>query len=100
MRTPLPNRRSCETVKLQHGGMAAAYHVTVGFYPDGTAGEIFISTNKVGTAIDALARDIAVLMSLGLQHGCPLATMRHALTREADGAPSTIAGAVADKFTC
>ena len=60
---------------------------------------MFISTNKIGTAQDALARDIAILMSLALQHGCTLETIRDALTREADGAPSTIAGAVADKLT-
>ena len=58
----------------------------------------FISTNQVGTQLDALARDVAVLMSLALQHGCAIETIRHALTREAEGAPSTIAGAVADRL--
>ena len=98
-REPLPNRRECETVKLRHGNGRAAYHVTIGRYEDGRRGEIFISTNQVGTAIDAMARDLAVLMSLCLQHGCPIETIKHALTREADGAPSTIAAAVADKLT-
>lgn len=83
---------------MRHGGFDSPYHVTVGFYPDRKLGEIFISTRKVGTAQDALARDIAILMSLCLQHGCNLSTMKHALTREADGSPSTIAGAVADKL--
>jgi hypothetical protein len=100
MRTTMPGRRYCETLKLHHGSQRAAYHVTVGYYADRAApGEIFISTNKIGTAQDALARDIAILMSLALQHGCALATMRDALTREADGTPSTIAGAVADRLT-
>ena len=99
IRARLPNRRYCETIKLAHGGQHAAYHVTVGHDTDGAIGEIFISTNKVGTAIEALARDIAILMSLALQHGCQLAIMRDALTREADGTPSTIAGAVADELT-
>jgi hypothetical protein len=98
-REPLPPRRYSQTVKLQHGNGKAAYHVTTGYYDDGRLGEIFISTNQVGTAIDAMARDLAVLMSLGLQHGCAVETMKHALTREADGAPSTIAGAVADQLT-
>lgn len=99
IREALPNRRECETVKLRHGNGRAAYHVTIGKYNDGRLGEIFISTNQVGTALDAMARDLAVLMSLAMQHGCAIETIRGALTREADGAPTTIAGAVADKLT-
>ena len=95
-REPLPQRRACETFKLRHGDQRAAYHITLGQYDDGRLGEIFISTNQVGTAIDALARDVAVLMSLALQHGCAIEVMRAALTREADGKASTVAGAVAD----
>jgi hypothetical protein len=98
-REALPNRRYCETVKLRHGNGRAAYHVTIGQYDDGRFGEIFISTNQVGTALDAMARDLAVLMSLCLQHGCAIETIKHALTREADGAASTIAAAIADKLT-
>ena len=97
-REPLPNRRYCETVKLRHGNGRAAYHVTIGRYEDGRLGEIFISTNQVGTAIDAMARDLAVLISLSLQHGCALETIKHAITREANGEPATIAGAVVDKL--
>lgn len=95
-REPLPARRFGETFKLRHGNQHSAYHITLGRYADGRLGEIFISTSKVGTAMDALARDVAVMMSLALQHGCAIETMRHALTREQDGSPSTIAGAVAD----
>jgi hypothetical protein len=98
-REALPNRRECETVKLRHGNGRAAYHVTIGKYDDGRLGEIFISTNQVGTALDAMARDLAVLLSLAMQHGCQIETIQHALTREADGSPATIAGAVADKLT-
>jgi hypothetical protein len=98
-REPLPQRRYSETFKLQHGAQRSAYHVTTGFYGDGRLGEIFISTNQVGTAIDAMARDLAVLMSLALQHGCAIEIMRHSFTREANGEPSTIAGAVADRLT-
>jgi len=98
-RSILPTRRANETIKLRFGDQRAAYHVTSGFDPEGALAEIFISTSKIGSAADALARDIAILMSLALQHGCPMGIMRDALTREHDGAPSTIAGAVADKLT-
>jgi hypothetical protein len=94
----LPQRRTAETFKLRHGDQRAAYHITVGYFPDGRLGEIFISTNQIGSAIDWIARDIAILMSLGLQHGCAIQTMCSALTRDADGTPTTIAGAVADKL--
>jgi hypothetical protein len=98
-RQPLPQRRRSDTFKLRHGAVRAAYDVTTGYHADGRLGEILISTRQVGTALDAMARDLAVLMSLALQHGCAIETMRHALTREADGAASTIAGAIADKLT-
>jgi len=99
MRETLPERRSSETFKFRFGGQNGAYHLTVGYYPDGRIGELFISTNKIGSAAEAIARDIAILMSLNLQLGGSLQTMRDALTREQDGSASTIAGAVADLLT-
>jgi hypothetical protein len=96
MREPLPHRRRSNTFKFRFGGQNAAYHITVGYFPDWRMGEVFLSTNKIGSMSEALARDIAILMSLALQHGCTMETMRDALTRESDGAPSTIAGAAAD----
>lgn len=95
-REPLPNRRASHTIKFRFGGQNAAYHLSVGYFPDGRMGEIFISTNKIGSAAEAIARDIAILISLGLQHHCALDTMAKAITREANGEPSTVAGAVLD----
>jgi hypothetical protein len=96
MRETLPQRRRSDTFKIRFGNQNAAYHITVGYYPDGKMGEVFLSTNKSGSMMEALARDIAILMSLALQHGCAMETMRDALTREGNGDASTIAGAVAD----
>lgn len=95
-REQLPTRRRAETFKLRFGNMSAAYHVTCGYYPDGRLGELFISTNKIGSAADAVARDCAILASIALQYGAPLDVIGHALTRESDNKPSTIIGAVAD----
>lgn len=84
---------------MNFGGQRAAYHITCGYYPDGHLGEVFISTNKIGSAADAIARDGAILLSLALQHGVPLETIKHALTREGrDNEPSTIIGAVVDRL--
>jgi hypothetical protein len=98
-RNTLPHRRAGETFEIQHGGKNAVFAVTVGYYPDDTIGEVFISGAKAGSEIDGIARDGAVLLSIALQYGVPLATIKHAVTRESDGAPSTIVGVVVDRLT-
>jgi len=74
--------------------------VTIGYFPDRkTPGEVFINAQKTpGTDLDSQARDGAILMSLCLQYGCPVEVMRSALTRNADGSPSAITGAIADQL--
>lgn len=98
-RNALPNRRRGENFMLEHGGQNTPFQVTVGYYPDGKVGEVFIAGSKSGTAFEAVARDGAILLSLALQHGVDLQTIKHAITREGDGAPSTIIGAVVDRLT-
>jgi ribonucleoside-diphosphate reductase alpha chain len=72
------------------------YAVTAGFYPDGRAGEVFIAAPKVGTDIEAILRDGAILMSFALQHGAPLDQLMHAMTREASGEMSSVIGRLAE----
>jgi hypothetical protein len=81
---------------LQWGRQNTEFAVTVGYYPDGTPGEVFVTGAKAGSDVDAATRDNAVLISLALQFGVPLGVMRGAMTREQDGSPSTIAGKVVD----
>jgi hypothetical protein len=83
---------------MKFGDQQAEYAVTVGYYDDDRIGEIFIDGAKAGTMMDALARDGAVLTSIGLQYGMQLETVRHALTRDRDGKATTIIGAVIDKI--
>jgi len=97
-RHTLPNRRAGFTFEMKHGGQNTPFQVTVGLYPDGRIGEVFISGGKSGSAFEAVARDGAVLLSIALQYHIPLDVMRHAITREGDGSPSTIIGAVIDKL--
>lgn len=98
----LPQRRFNETIDLRHRTETGdvAYAVTVGFAeiapPFLTPLEVFISAPKVGSATEGIARDGAVLLSLALQHGVPLATIQGAITRDASGAPSSAIGAVVD----
>jgi hypothetical protein len=94
MRDRLPNRRRCETLEFQHGGMR--YTVCAGFYRDGRIAEIFLSSNKPGSPIEAIARDAAVTVSIALQFGADVATIRNALTKDHDGGSATLLGAALD----
>ena len=98
-RRALPQRRRAETFELEHGGQNTSYQITAGYYPDHTVGEVFIHGSKSGAGLEAVARDGAILLSLALQHGCALETIKHAITREGDGSPSTIVGAVVDRLS-
>jgi hypothetical protein len=93
-RNHLPNRRFHETFRFAHWGVS--YTVGLGRYPDGLLGEVFINTDKIGTAADVLARDSAVLLSLALQHGIPISAMRHAVTRDGNGEASGPIGKLLD----
>ncbi len=97
MRERLPDRRFAETFMLRWGRFNTEFAITIGYYPSRRIpAEVFISGAKAGSDVDASTRDNAVLISLALQHGVPLATMQAAVTREQDGTPSTIAGKVID----
>ena len=98
IRRMLPERRSSATFSIKHGRMTPPFVVTVGYYEDGSVGEVFIAGTKSGSDFDAVARDGAILLSLAIQHGVPIETIKHAVTREEDGSPSTIVGAVVDKL--
>lgn len=49
-------------------------YVTVGLYPDGTPGELFLKAGKMGTTVSGLLDGVAICLSLGLQAGVPLRT--------------------------
>src|SRR6476659_5744169 len=93
-RQRLADRRPSESFEIEVGGLR--YTATVGRYPDGTVGEVFLQNHKPGSQSDANARDAAVAASLALQHGCPLETLQRALLRDSHGRPSTRLGAAID----
>ena len=101
-RQALAPRRNSVNFSLPFQG--EHYDVTVGYYDDGRPGEVFINRRmtrtsaKVGTLLDGVCRDSAILLSLFLQHGGDLLTALHAVTRDEDGEPSTIVGAVLDRL--
>ena len=90
MRRVLPQRRAAETFDLRF--WSQLFTVTVGFYADGTPGEVFIDGGKTGQDVQTTARDAAVVLSLALQHGSSIETIRHAVTRGGSGAAASILG--------
>lgn len=97
-REPLPQRRASETFDLEFGGLRGAHRITVGYYADGRCGEVFIVGGKSGEQVESIARDGAVLLSIALQYGASLETIAHAITRDLQGEPQTIVGAVVDQL--
>jgi hypothetical protein len=96
MRRTLPQRRAAETFNLRFWNQN--FTVTVGFYPEGKPGEIFIDGGKTGQDIQSTARDAAVVLSLALQHGTPIETIRHAVTRGGSGEAASILGEIVDRL--
>jgi hypothetical protein len=98
VRRTLPQRRACETFEIAHGRRNNRWQVTVGYYADGTVGEIFANGAKSGSDDEANARDAFVALSIALQYNVPLKAFQHATLRNADGSASTIVGAVIDRL--
>jgi hypothetical protein len=94
MRRVLPQRRAAETFNLRFWNQL--FTVTVGFYADGTPSEVFIDGGKTGQDIQSTARDAAVVISLALQYGTPIESIKHAVTRDGSGAATSILGAIID----
>jgi hypothetical protein len=96
----LPLRRYGETFEIKHGNKRDVFIVSVGYFDGSDApAEVFVSGTKAGSETEAVARDAAVLLSIALQFGVPLDVIKHALTREQDGAASSIMGAIVDRLS-
>ncbi len=67
MRERLPVERQAVNHRFQVGGQKGYF--TVGFYPDGRPGEIFIIMAKEGSTVSGWADSFARALSLGLQRG-------------------------------
>ncbi len=63
-----------ERASLTHKFSIAGHegYITVGMYPNGQPGEIFIRMAKEGSTVSGLMDAFATLVSLALQHGVPL----------------------------
>ncbi len=69
-RRRLPDERRAVTHKYQVAGHEG--YITVGLYPDGQPGEIFLKMAKEGSTVSGLMDTLATMTSIALQYGVPL----------------------------
>jgi ribonucleoside-diphosphate reductase alpha chain len=72
VRERLPRRRTSSTFAFRVADCEG--YVTVGEYEDGRPGEVFIKVSKQGSTLAGIMDAFSISVSLGLQHGVPLAT--------------------------
>ncbi|HEY0794995.1 MAG TPA: vitamin B12-dependent ribonucleotide reductase [Acidisarcina sp.] len=70
VRHRLPEERASLTHKFSIAGHEG--YITVGLYPNGQPGEIFVKMAKEGSTVSGLMDSFATCVSLALQHGVPL----------------------------
>lgn len=96
-RDHLPNRRPALSSSFERDG--ARFEMTVGHYPDGRVGEIFLNADRANSTLDFLMSDAAILASLALQYGASLDELRHAVKRDVRGAAASPIGLALDQIT-
>jgi len=69
-RHKLPDQRFSVTHKFKVGSHEG--YLTVGLYPNGRPGELFITMAKEGSTVSGLMDSFACAVSIALQHGVPL----------------------------
>ena len=85
-RRPLPAERKSITHAFSIGNHKG--RVIASCYPDGRPGEVFIAMSKEGSTIGGLLAALGAAVSIGLQHGAPLAAYTQHMKRmrfEPDG---------------
>jgi ribonucleoside-diphosphate reductase alpha chain len=72
VRQKLPRTRTSKTFSFRVADCQG--YVTVGEYDDGRPGEVFMQVSKQGSTLAGIMDAFSISISLGLQHGVPLAT--------------------------
>jgi hypothetical protein len=94
-RNRLPNRRGAVAFDFTHRDQRFRAHV--GFHA-GAIAELFLDGARPNSALDALAADAAILISLLLQRDSSPSEIGHALRREPNGSPASLIGAAVDRL--
>ena len=93
-RERLPNRRLSESFAFELEGLR--FTATISRFEDGRVAELFLNNHKAGNQADTNARDAAILLSIALQHGAGLESIRKALCRDSAGLPLSPIGMALD----
>jgi hypothetical protein len=89
-----PNRRLCESFTFVLDGLR--FTASIGRFPDGRIGELFLTNHKSGNQSDTNARDASIILSFALQHGADINGIRKALCRNSEGRALGPVGAALD----
>jgi len=95
-RERLPNRRPQITDQVVWND--TAIHVSAGLSDDGRILEAFLRGARIGSELDHLLDDFAVVLSRALQHGDRLSDIARGIGRLPCGGPASIIGAVIDRL--
>ena len=93
-RDRLPSRRASQNIAFERDNLK--YQMTIGLYPDGRIGEIFLNAEHANSLLDVMAHDAMIIASIALQFGCPLDTIKHAIKRDGNGEPASPIGQALD----
>ena len=102
MREKLPDRRACDGLRFEVGGVT--YHGFIGRSFDaetgvyGPAREVWLTAGKPGSAVDITARDASLCASIALQSGAALDGLRAAVSRHSDGRAEGPLGIIFDEI--
>lgn len=94
VRQRLPNRRGGETIKFHCWNMP--FHATMGYYPNGRLGEVFLSAGKLTLDADIMSKEAAIALSFALQYGASVEEIRAAMPRQSDGTAQGPLGTLMD----
>jgi hypothetical protein len=95
-RTRLPNCRDSINFGFEVNGLA--YTCTYSKFADGRLAEIFLNNHRSNSGADVNARDGAIAVSIALQLGADLETIRSAMCRDSHGNASGPLGAALDRI--
>jgi len=76
----IPGAAGQEKIKCPHCGKVAREghtrdlkgYLKMGFYPDGTLGELFLTMDRAGSQLRGFTDGLMFALSVGLQYGIPL----------------------------
>ena len=96
-RITLPLRRRLDTRSIVHRNRTHTFNAS--YFEDGRVAEVFAHVYYgTGDGAETDARDASIILSLALQHGTPIETIRHALSRDDQGKACSVIGAIVDNL--